>query len=77
MEVSLAGLPVASQILMMGGLVLLTFLAFIGKRMLTGMDRMATSVEDLNKNMAVVLSQNEAFERRISHLESRAERRKS
>lgn len=66
MEVSLSGLQIPTSILLS---LLAICLSFIGHRLMKGMDRVAASVEDLNKNMAVMFSRADGLERRVEFLE--------
>lgn len=71
MELNLSGASLSSQILVS---ILIVLVGFIGRRVMLSMDRMAGSVEELNKNMAITFSKMDGFEKRIEHLEHRARR---
>jgi hypothetical protein len=68
MEVNLTGLALPVQIICA---VLLLLLAFIGKRLLRQMDRLATSVENLNVTVAGLLQAQHGLEKRIELLEAK------
>jgi chromosome segregation ATPase len=49
----------------------LTIIAFFLKRLITKMDEAVNSINDLNKNMAVVMSKGKDYDKRLDECEHR------